>query len=79
MRILNSEMLVAICSELTAARELLSEIYKEHRDPNSAYYNNCDNGEDCQWCVEAEEIINGVDLIGLDVPDRFKLNKEAGE
>ena len=43
--------------ELKKASELLKEIWALHRDPGAAEYNHCDNGEDCQWCVEAKEII----------------------
>ena len=43
--------------ELKKASELLREIWSLHRDSGVPEYNHCDNGEDCEWCVEAKEII----------------------
>jgi len=43
---------------LNRSVDLLKEVYMSHHDPNSPEYNSCDNGEDCQWCVWANEIID---------------------
>lgn len=34
------------------------EVISEHADPESPFYNHCDNGEDCQWCVNMKEAIS---------------------
>ena len=35
---------------LALAVGLLSQVVREHRDPNDAHYNGCDTGP-CLWCV----------------------------
>lgn len=39
-----------------AFRELLLETIREHADPASLYYNNCDTAP-CAWCEKAMELI----------------------
>jgi hypothetical protein len=40
------------------AVELLSEVWRSHRDPESPDYNACEKEDEaCQWCVEALSVI----------------------
>jgi len=37
--------------------KLCEEIRYSHTDPGDAiYYNHCDNGEECLWCVETKQL-----------------------
>jgi hypothetical protein len=39
------------------AIELLTDVMDSHKDPNSPDFNDCLDGRECQWCVEAKEWI----------------------
>jgi hypothetical protein len=39
------------------AIDLLTEVMDSHKDPNSADFNDCLDGRECQWCVEAKQWI----------------------
>lgn len=47
------------------AISLLTEVMDSHKDPNSPDFNDCLDGRECQWCVEAKQWIDAKDQVEL--------------
>ena len=45
-------------SSVQPAIDLLTEVMDSHKDPNSGDFNDCLDGRECQWCVEAKQWID---------------------
>lgn len=44
---------------IATLRQLVAEVMQEHRDPESAAYNECDNpNELCMWCYMAQKALD---------------------
>ena len=40
------------------AIDLLTEVMDGHKDPDSGEFNDCIEGRECQWCIEAKQWIH---------------------
>ena len=55
----NAEELRQVREENAALRELVDEIISCHADPESPWFNDCNQNRECQWCVEAKAARTG--------------------